>query len=419
MSSKVQTIRGTKDLYGEEQISFDYIVANAQHIGSLYGFEHLTTPIIEFSEVFDRSLGETSDVVNKEMYTFTDRGGDSITLRPEFTASVCRAFISNGLDHQIPLKFFSHGPLFRYERPQKARQRQFHQLNFEVLGVSSFRADVELIVLATHLLKKLGIDSKVELNINSLGCHKSRLAYRTALVEYLSKYFSELSDESKIRFEKNPMRILDSKDENDQKIIQSAPMIDQYYTDEARIFYDNILQSLSDKGIEYIKNPKIVRGLDYYTHTAFEFVTSELGAQGTVLAGGRYDSLIRNLGGKDVAGVGFASGIERLMLLLEKGPSSKRPITIIPISPQQYGYASSLVDVLRFNDFTIYFDLDDNIDNSKRMKKALACNSKFVLFIGENEVLNNSVMIKDLDNREQIEIKNNDLIDHLHLYKSF
>lgn len=415
MSEKIQTVRGTKDLYGEEQIRFNHVVNTAARISSLYGFEHLTTPIIEFSEVFDRSLGETSDVVNKEMYSFDDKGGESITLRPEFTASVCRAFISNGLDNQLPLKFFSYGPLFRYERPQKGRQRQFHQLNFEILGISSFRADVELIVLANHLLKELGIDSKVELHINSLGCHKSRLAYRTALVEYLSKYFKELSEDSKNRFEKNPMRILDSKDENDQKIIQSAPLIEQYYTDEAKLFYDNILASLSDKGIKYTKNPKIVRGLDYYTHTAFEFITHELGAQGTVLAGGRYDSLIKNLGGKDVPGVGFASGIERLMMLLDNTPSLTRSITVIPVAAQQYGYASSLVDVLRQNDFKIDFELDENIDSSKRIKKAVANHSKFVLFVGEDEVEKSSVTIRDLDTRKQEEIKNTDLIDYLNL----
>jgi len=413
MDVKIQTIRGTKDLFGEEQASFDHIVSTAQKIASQYGFDHMTTPIIEFSDVFNRSLGETSDVVNKEMYSFQDRGGENITLRPEFTAAVCRAFISNGLENQIPLKLFSYGPIFRYERPQKGRQRQFHQLNFEVLGIASFRADVEVIVLANHLLRALGIEAKVELNINSLGCHKSRTAYRTALVEYLTKFYKDLSEDSKVRFEKNPMRILDSKDENDQKILESAPLIDDYYTIEARSFYDGVLQSLSDKGIKYFKNPKIVRGLDYYTHTAFEFVTTELGAQGTVIAGGRYDNLIKNLGGRDTTGVGCAPGIERLMMLLDSRPKPAKSIVIIPNSTDQYGYASGLADILRYNNFTVQFDLEENIDSSKRMKRALAKNAAFAIFVGESEVQNDSITIRDLSNREQTQIKNSELIDYL------
>lgn len=413
MSNKVQNIRGTKDLFGDEQLRFNHVVSTAHKIAKLYNFEHLTTPIIEFTEIFDRSLGETSDVVNKEMYSFEDRGGESITLRPEFTAAVCRAFISNGLENQLPLKFFSYGPIFRYERPQKGRQRQFHQLNYEILGVSNFRADVEVIALADHLLKELGINSKIELNINSLGCNKSRIAYRTALVEYLSKFFKDLSEDSKARFEKNPMRILDSKDENDRKIIETAPLINDYYTKEALSFYEGVQNSLVEKGIKFTLNPKIVRGLDYYTHTAFEFITTELGAHGTVIAGGRYDSLIKNLGGKETPGVGCAPGIERIMMLLDDTPRQMKIIAIIPASAQQYGYASSLADILRYNNFAVHFDLDENLDSSKKMKKALAKTASFAIFVGEDEVKNDKITIRDLSNRDQVQIQNSNLIDYL------
>ena len=419
MSQKTQPIRGTKDLFGDDQLRFDYIVKTAQELGGLYCYEHLTTPIIEFTEIFSRTLGNSSDVVNKEMYSFNDRGGESITLRPEFTASICRAFISNGLDHQLPLKLFSYGPLFRYERPQKARQRQFHQLNFEALGIDSYLIDVEMIAMAAHLLRKLKIDSMVELNINSLGCIKSRLSYRTALVEYLSKYSNDLSDDSKIRLQQNPLRILDSKDENDQLIIADAPLIDNYFTKEANEFYENILNALTEKGIAYKKNPKIVRGLDYYTHTAFEFVTEELGAQGTVLAGGRYDNLIKNLGGRDTPGIGFAAGIERLSLLLPKSPTTRRPISVIPIMPEQYGYAAHLVDILRDHDFMVHFELEEDMNNKKRMKRALAKNAKAIIFIGETEIANNTVTLKELDHSRETEISNSDLIDKLSLMRDY
>jgi histidyl-tRNA synthetase len=413
MKNTLQNIRGTKDLLGTEQLRFDYIVSTGKKIASLYSFERITTPIIEFSEVFDRSLGETSDVVNKEMYSFQDRGGENITLRPEFTAAICRSFISNGLDHQLPLKFFSHGPIFRYERPQKGRQRQFHQLNYEILGMPTYHADIEIIQLSYHLLKALGIDSKVTLNINSLGCNKSRIAYRTALVEYLTKFYHDLSADSKLRFEKNPLRILDSKDPSDNDIVASAPLINAYYTKEASAFYDALQRSLDDKGIAFVTNPRIVRGLDYYTHTAFEFVTSELGAQGTVIAGGRYDNLIKHLGGKDIPGVGCAPGIERLMLLLDSDPPSPKTIAIIPMHHEQYGYAASLADVLRYNDFHVYFDLDENADSNKRMKKALTKHAAFALFVGEQEVAKDCVTIRDLSNRVQTQVGNADLIDHL------
>lgn len=413
MTNKVQNIRGTKDLFGEEQLRFDHIVSVAQKIAKLYSFEHLTTPILEFTQIFDRSLGETSDVVKKEMYSFEDRGGESITLRPEFTAAICRSFISNGLENQLPLKLFSYGPIFRYERPQKGRQRQFHQLNYEILGIESFRADVEVIAMAEHLLKELGINSKIELNINSLGCHKSRTAYRTALIEYLSKFYHDLSEDSKARFEKNPLRILDSKDENDHKIIETAPLINDYYTKEAQSFYEGVKEALTDKGINFIANPKIVRGLDYYTHTAFEFITTELGAQGTVIAGGRYDSLIKNLGGKDTPGVGCAPGIERIMMLLDDLPKPIKTIAIIPQSSREFGYASSLADVLRYNNFAVHFDLEEGLDHSKRMKRALNKQASFAIFVGEEEIRNDSITLRDLSNREQIQIQNNNLIDYL------
>jgi histidyl-tRNA synthetase len=276
MSDLIQPARGTKDLIGNVAREFDYIISKAMKVFETYGYEPIYTPIFEFTEVFKRTLGDYSDVVNKEMYNFEDRGGDSLTLRPEFTASIARSFISNGLTQNLPLKFYSHGPLFRYERPQKGRFRQFHQLNIEALGVSFPKIDGEIIEMAASLLKNFNILEKTELNINSLGCNDSRNAYQKALIEYFSKYISELSEDSKIRLQKNPLRILDSKNETDIKIAKESPKIDKYYTKESAKFFEDVLYYLDLVGVKYNINQKLVRGLDYYSQTAFEFITNDL-----------------------------------------------------------------------------------------------------------------------------------------------
>ncbi|MBH9537316.1 histidine--tRNA ligase [Novosphingopyxis sp. YJ-S2-01] len=315
-ADQIHPVRGTQDIFGEEQERFAHVVSVFDRVRRLYGFKGVQMPVIEPTAVFARSLGETTDVVSKEMYSFEDRGGDSITLRPEFTAGIARAFISNGWQQHAPLKLAAHGPLFRYERPQKGRYRQFHQIDAEIIGAGEPQADVELLAMADQLLHELGIADGVTLQLNTLGDGDSRDAWRAALVQHFEAHRGELSEDSQERLEKNPLRILDSKDPRDRPIADAAPDIDAYLTDDAKRFFEGVCSGLDAAGVAWTRNSRLVRGLDYYRHTAFEFVTDRLGAQGTVLAGGRYDGLIENLGGKETPAVGWAAGIERLSMLL-------------------------------------------------------------------------------------------------------
>ncbi len=312
-----QPVRGTQDMLGDFADRFQHVVDTFDRVRRLYGFKRVEVPVIEPTAVFARSLGETTDVVSKEMYSFEDRGGESITLRPEFTAGIARAYITGGWQQFAPLKVATHGPLFRYERPQKGRYRQFHQLDAEVIGSDSPLADAELLVFADQLLKELGIAEGVTLTLNTLGDAESRDAWRAALVEHFMGHRGDLSEDSLARLDKNPLRILDSKDPKDRPIADSAPDIDAFLTGEAQDFFGAVTAGLDAAGVAWERNARLVRGLDYYRHTAFEFVTDRLGAQGTVLAGGRYDGLIGNLGGPETPGVGWAAGIERLGMLLE------------------------------------------------------------------------------------------------------
>jgi histidyl-tRNA synthetase len=410
MSNKLQPVRGTKDLIGEEYLKHKYIIDKSSHIAKNYGFQLLATPIIEFTDVFKRTLGETADVVTKEMYSFADRGNESITLRPEFTASIARCFISNGLNHQLPLKFYCHGPLFRYERPQKCRQRQFHQINMESLGASSPYSDCEIIAMAAHILEEIGILQHTELHLNTLGDKESRDNYRKNLVEYFSDYKNELSEDSKIRLIKNPLRILDSKDEIDKKIIASLPA-QQFLNSKSQEFYGKLKESLQALNIKFIESPKLVRGLDYYNDTVFEFVTTMLGTQGTVLAGGRYDGLIELMGGPNVPAVGFAGGIERLAELIDYKPQEARPISIIALNEEYFKHALQIASLLRRENFTVEISFEGDV--SKKMKQANKINSKLAIFIGEEEIKNNMFKVKNLDLREEFNIPSNQLIDKL------
>ena len=304
MANILQPVRGTRDLIGDDAARHFHVVETARRITALYGFAEWQTPIFEDTKVFSRTLGETSDVVTKEMYTFEDRGGDSITLRPEGTAGVCRALITGGLTQTLPQKVFYAGPMFRYERPQKGRYRQFHQIGVELLGTDSPLADAEVIACGWQILNELGVAKDVELQINTLGDVQSRENYRAALVAYFSEHAAALSADSKTRLEKNPLRILDSKDESDKVLVASAPLIYDHLSDYAKGQYKLLKDFLTVFGVTFTENPRIVRGLDYYNHTAFEFVTTALGAQGTVLAGGRYDGLVEQMGGPHVPGVG-------------------------------------------------------------------------------------------------------------------
>ncbi|MCZ8326275.1 MAG: histidine--tRNA ligase [Sphingomonadaceae bacterium] len=314
--STPQAIRGTQDIFGAEAEAFAHVVETFERIRKLYRFRRVEMPVFEKTEVFSRSIGETTDVVSKEMYSFEDRGGDSLTLRPEFTAGICRAYLTNGWQQYAPVKVATHGPLFRYERPQKGRYRQFHQLDAEIIGAAEPQADVELLVMADQLLKELGIADGVTLMLNTLGDGASREAWRAALVEYFRAHKADLSEDSQDRLERNPLRILDSKDPRDKVFTAAAPKIDDYLSGEAQDFFGKVSSGLNAAGVAWTRAPALVRGLDYYRHTAFEFVTDRLGAQGTVLGGGRYDGLMESLGGAHTPAVGWAAGVERLAMLV-------------------------------------------------------------------------------------------------------
>jgi histidyl-tRNA synthetase len=330
-----QAIRGTQDIFGADAEAFAFVVETFEWVRKLYRFRRAEMPVFEKTEVFARSIGETTDVVSKEMYSFEDRGGESLTLRPEFTAGIARAYLTNGWQQHAPLKLATHGPLFRYERPQKGRYRQFHQLDVEIIGAGEPQADVELLAMADQLLKELGVADGVTLQLNTLGDADSRDAWRGALVEYFRDVQSELSEDSQERLEKNPLRILDSKDRRDQAFVAGAPQIDDFLSNEAKDFFAAVTTGLDAAGVEWTRNSALVRGLDYYRHTAFEFVTDRLGAQGTVLGGGRYDGLMESLSGPATPAVGWAAGIERLAMLVGGDRVSFDPTPVFAVVPDQ------------------------------------------------------------------------------------
>jgi histidyl-tRNA synthetase len=414
MKDKLQSLRGMKDLFGEDFELHNHIIDTARKISTLYCYEGASTPILEYTKVFDRTLGDTSDVVSKEMYSFLDRNGESIALRPEFTAGIIRAFIANGLQQKLPLKLFSYGPVFRYDRPQAGRQRQFHQINYEYIGSSDPYSDAEIIKFGSHLLRELNILDDVTLEINSLGCKRSRASYQQALTDYFTKYENDLSDDSKKRLNKNSLRILDSKDENDKKIALSAPLIANYYTPESKNYFDKVLSYLDILNIKYKINPRLARGLDYYCHTAFEFTTDKLGAQSTVMGGGRYDYLCELMGGSPTAAVGFASGVERLALMMVlKHYQVKKltPIHLIPIGEECEDYIIKLADILRSNYIPTSIELKGKIQ--KRMERALKNGANYIVFAGLEEVQNNNFKLKILDKKEELTLSGPQLIDFL------
>jgi len=340
-------IRGTQDMLGDSARRHHAVVEAFDRVRKLYGFQRVEVPIFEATAVFARSIGETTDVVSKEMYTFEDRGGDSLTLRPEFTAGLCRAYLTEGWQQFAPLKIATHGPVFRYERPQKGRYRQFHQIDAEVIGAAEPAADVELLVLADQLLKELKIDDGVTLQLNTLGDSATRDAWRAALVAHFEGHRGDLSEDSQVRLDKNPLRILDSKDPKDRPIADAAPGIDDHMSSEAGAFFEAVTRGLDAAGVAWTRNARLVRGLDYYRHTAFEFVTDRLGAQGTVLGGGRYDGLIETLGGPHTPAVGWAAGIERLGMLLEEPAAETSELALIPRGEGAEFLAQEVLALLR------------------------------------------------------------------------
>ncbi|MEE4337377.1 histidine--tRNA ligase, partial [Erythrobacter sp.] len=331
-----KAVRGTQDILGADAEAFAFVVETFERVRRLYRFRRAEFPVFERTEVFARSLGETTDVVSKEMYSFEDRGGESLTLRPEFTAGIARAFLTNGWQQHAPLKVATHGPLFRYERPQKGRYRQFHQIDAEIIGAAEPQADVELLAMADQLLRELGIEG-VTLHLNTLGDAESREAWRAGLIDYFGRVKGDLSEDSQERLEKNPLRILDSKDPRDRAFLADAPRIDDYLSEEARGFFKAVTSGLEAAGVNWVRAESLVRGLDYYRHTAFEFIPDEgsaaaaaLGAQSTVLGGGRYDGLMESLGGPATPAVGWAAGIERLaMLVAQEGETPADVIVVV------------------------------------------------------------------------------------------
>lgn len=411
--AKLQPVRGTHDIMGDKARRFRFIQDKFSEIARRFGHQEISTPIFEFTEVFNRTLGETSDVVSKEMYVFEDRGGELLTLRPEYTAGIARSFISNGLQQSLPCKFYGSGPMFRYERPQKGRMRQFHQLDVEILGVAGPQADIEVLALAATLLGELGLMDQVSLEINSLGDQESRTAYRDALVDYFTGHQNALSEDSLKRLGKNPLRILDSKDEGDRVLVEQAPHIADYYNAETRAFFDQVLTGLDDLGIKYQINQRLVRGLDYYSHTAFEFITTKLGAQGTVLAGGRYDGLIEKMGGPATAGIGWAAGIERLAELISPDlmPPETRPIAVIPVGADQQAAALNLTQELRRTGHVVHMSYSGNM--GKRMKRANKARAILAILIGEDELKRGVVTVKTLDEGSQREVALDQITDYL------
>ncbi len=401
--SKYQSVRGTRDLLPDLKGRFRYIEQTAFQCAQNYGFKEIETPIFEFSDVFHRSLGETSDAVSKETYTFTDRGGESITLRPEGTAGVVRAYISEGLAQHNPNKLYYYGPMFRYERPQKGRYRQFYQIGVEVLGMENALTDVECLDLAWTFLKKINLADKCTLEINTLGDQESREKYREALVKYLTPLKTQLSEDSQKRLEKNPLRILDSKDENDKKLVQSAPKMDEYLSEASKKFFADVLAGLDTLKIPYKINPKLVRGLDYYCHTVFEFVTTELGAQGAVLAGGRYDGLAETLGGTKTPGVGWASGVDRLAeLTLIKNiemPQAEKPIAFISLGDKAVLKSVQLASQLRQTGTSCEIFMTGNF--KKKMEKANKLGVEKAILIFEQDDGSLEIKIKNFTTGEE------------------
>lgn len=409
--AQLQPVRGTHDILPDEYARFRHVVDTARHAAALFGYREMATPIIEFTDVFARSMGETSDVVSKEMYSFTDKGGEELTLRPEYTAGICRAFISNGLQQHIPFKAFAWGPMFRFERPQKGRQRQFHQIDVEVIGAAEPAADVEVIAVAAEILRRLGILDKCTLELNTLGDPESRAAYRSALVGYFSGHIAKLSEDSRRRLEKNPLRILDSKDEGDRMLVANAPLIEEYLTPAAGDFFAGVKDGLGASGIAFSVSPRLVRGLDYYTHTAFEFTTTMLGAQGTVLAGGRYDGLIEQLGGPSTPGIGWAGGIERLVLLSNPLPVPQRMIAVVPIGAEAEREAVKIAADLRSADIPVELAYKGNA--GKRFKRADKLGCFAAVVIGGDELAKNVVILRDLASGAQTEVPRDMLVGQL------
>ena len=407
MPEKLQRARGFPDRLPNETAQFDAILSRCLQVLKSFGFRRADPPVVERAEVFSRTLGESSSIVNKEMYTF-QKGEESLTLRPEGTASLMRLFITEKLHRQIPLRFFYHGPMFRHERPQKGRFRQFHQLGAELIGEAGEQADAELLSLTWILMKKLSLQKKTVLEINTVGGAPERKAYTAALRDFLTPLSKDLSPESQARLGKNPLRILDSKDKKDQEILLKAPRLKDHFQPETLKKYEKIKKILSDLSIPFKENPQLVRGLDYYNDLVFEWTSPELGAQSGVLAGGRYDQLSETLGGPPTPATGWAAGMERLALLCEIFSEEQMDIGLISAgSEEAKSEAFQLAHQLRENGHSVYFRFSGNF--SKQLRRAVQKKCQLALFYGEEERQKNLATVKNLESEKQFSVPFSDL----------
>ena len=409
----IKAVRGTKDIIGEEAKKYIYISNVAQKMFENYGYNFVKTPIFEETELFKRGIGEATDVVEKEMYTFKDRGDRSITLRPENTASLVRCYLENAIYAKEEIsRFYYNGSMFRYERPQAGRQREFNQIGLEVFGEKSPKVDAEVIAIGYKFLEKLGI-TDLEVKINSVGSKESRTIYREKLIEHFSKHLDDMCDDCKDRINRNPLRLLDCKVDKDKDFYKSAPNIIDFLFEDERKHYEDVKKYLDVFGIKYTEDPTLVRGLDYYSSTVFEIVTNKLGSQGTVLGGGRYDNLLKELGDKDIPAVGFATGVERIMMLLgENYPKNNPDVYIAWLGENTSETALKIAESLRDNDIKVYIDYSEKGMKS-HMKKADKLSVRYCIILGEDELNKGIVLLKDFSTREQKEVKIEEIINQI------
>ncbi len=405
--AKIQAIRGMNDILPEQTPVWQYVESTVRQVLGQYGYQEIRMPVVEHTELFKRSIGEVTDIVEKEMYTFDDRNGDSLTLRPEGTAGCVRASEEHGLLFNQTRRLWYTGAMFRHERPQKGRYRQFHQIGVECFGMAGPDIDAELLILTARLWKALGLADHARLEINSIGTSASRKVYREALVQYLEQFREQLDEDSKRRLSTNPLRILDSKDPATRDILQGAPSLDDYLDDESRQHYDQLKAMLDAAGVPYTENPALVRGLDYYGKTVFEWITESLGAQGTICAGGRYDGLVEQLGGKSTVAVGFAMGLERLILLLETlglvpdHVNNQADVYVTAMGEQAVVPAMALAETLR-NELPGAMVVSHCGGGSfkSQMKKADRSGARYAIILGENEIAQGTVGLKPLRDDE-------------------
>ena len=399
MKKNIQLVKGTHDIYGEEIKKFNFIIEKFYSVTEKFNFHQVQTPIIEHQDLFTRSVGEHTDIVSKEMYSFTDKGDSTICLRPEATSSIARLVAS---EYQSgSMKISTHGPMFRRERPQKGRYRQFHQINLENMGEKSPYLDFEIILIANNLLNELGIDKKhFKLILNSLGSQDDQKNYSKILIDYLTQYKSKLSETSLSRLEKNPLRILDSKDEQDKEILQNAPFISENLSQESSHYFNQVKELLENNGIDFTIDHKLVRGLDYYTDTAFEFQTNEDKRQNAILAGGRYDKLISLISTRDIPGIGWAAGVERLMSLVQiENQKEDKFKVLFAVQNEQYLLKSKILNQIYNLDCIHEVKINKNI--KKIFTYADKNNFDFILLIGEEEDSKNKIILKNLNTKEQ------------------